>query len=72
MNVKANTVIQWVDANCPALSWRILAMKQMKFLMSHKVFPARIDDSTLFNEEIMKVMKEAIKKDYGKELPDFK
>lgn len=31
MYVKANTAIKWVDANCPAFSWWILAMKQESF-----------------------------------------
>lgn len=69
MSIKASKVIGWIDTNLPPLTWRILAMKQMKLMMSHKVFPARIDDTTIFNEEIVTALRDSIKKDYGKDLP---
>jgi hypothetical protein len=71
MQVKAESVIKWVDDNLPPLSWRIIAMKQMKLLLKHKISPANITPATYFNAEIMDTLKVAIKADYGKDLPNF-
>ena len=72
MAVKASIIINWVDTNLPPLTWRIVVMKQMKLLMTHKIFPAKIDEHTLFNDEIILGIRETLKKDYNKDLPDFK
>ena len=71
MQVKAENVIKWVDDNLPPLSWRIIAMKQMKLLLKHKISPANINGTTYFNEEIIATLKKAIKDDYGKDMPSF-
>jgi hypothetical protein len=71
MNIKAETVIQWMDLNLPPLSWRIIVMKQMKLLLKHKISPASIGSNTYFNTEIMTVLRQVVKDDYGKDLPNF-
>jgi len=71
MQVKADKVITWIDTNLPPLSWRIIVMKQMKLLLKHKISPAKIDDSTYFNEEIISALKVHIKETYNKEMPSF-
>jgi len=72
MHTKAEVIINWVDANLPPLSWRIIAMKQMKLLLKHKISPASINAETRFNEEIIEAIRQMIKADYSKELPSFK
>ena len=71
MQVKAEKVVSWIDANLPPLSWRIFVMKQMKLLLKHKISPASIDGSTYFNEEIISALKLHVKETYDKELPSF-
>ena len=71
MQVKAETIINWMDANLPPLSWRIIVMKQMKLLLKHKISPAKIDGSTYFNDEIIETLRKVVKDDYGKEMPNF-
>jgi hypothetical protein len=71
MSVNAEKVIQWMDLNLPPLSWRIIVMKQMKLLLKHKISPTAIDKNTIFNQEIMSVLKQVVKDDYGKDLPNF-
>jgi hypothetical protein len=71
MQVKAATLINWVDLNLPPLSWRIIVMKQMKLLLKHKISPEKIDGDTYFNDEIFEALKRIIKEDYGKEMPNF-
>jgi hypothetical protein len=70
MRVKAGTIIGWVDTNLPPLTWRIIAMKQMKILLKHKISPAKIDGDTYFNAEIVEAIRKMIKADYHKELPN--
>lgn len=72
MQVKAEVVINWIELNLPPLSWRIIVMKQMKLLLKHKISPAKIDGSTYFNQEIIGVLKQVVRDEYGKEMPDFK
>lgn len=69
MQVKAEVVIKWSDANLPPLSWRIIAMKQMKLLLKHKISPAAINNETVFNAEIIDAIRTMIKTEYGKDLP---
>ena len=71
MQVKAQTVVGWVDSNLPPLSWRIIVMKQMKLMLKHKISPAKIDENTYFNEEIVSALKLHIKEVYNKEMPTF-
>ena len=71
MQVKAEVVIKWADANLPPLSWRIIAMKQMKLLLKHKISPASINADTVFNTEIIEAIRVIVKTDYGKDLPAF-
>ena len=71
MQTKAEVIINWVDANLPPLSWRIIAMKQMKLFLKHKISPASINAETRFNEEIIEAIRQLIKADYSKELPKF-
>jgi hypothetical protein len=71
MQIKAEKVVSWIDTNLPPLSWRIIAMKQIKVLLKHKISPTKIDSSTYFNEEIMLAIRETIKVDYKKELPNL-
>lgn len=71
MQVKAEKVVSWIDANLPPLSWRIFVMKQMKLLLKHKISPANIDGSTYFNEEIISALKLHVQETYNKELPSF-
>jgi hypothetical protein len=70
MDVQAEKVVNWIDSNLPPLSWRIIAMKQIKLLISNKISPAKIDDKTYFNEVIMNAIRESVKNDYGKDLPN--
>jgi hypothetical protein len=71
MQVKAEKVVSWIDTNLPPLSWRIIVMKQMKLLLKHKISPAKIDDTTYFNEEIISALKLHIREAYNKEMPMF-
>ena len=71
MQVKAEKVVSWIDANLPPLSWRIIVMKQMKLLLKHKISPAKIDGNTYFNEEIISALKLHVKEVYSKEMPNF-
>lgn len=71
MQVKAESVIKWVDQNLPPLSWRIIVMKEMKLMLKHKISPASINGDTYFNEEIVVAIKQLIKNDYGKEVLNF-
>ena len=71
MQIKALKVVTWVDTNLPPLSWRIIVMKEMKLLLKHKISPAKIDESTYFNEEIVSALKLHIKEKYDKEMPSF-
>jgi hypothetical protein len=71
MQTKAQVVINWVDLNLPPLSWRIIAMKQMKLFLKHKISPASINGETYFNEEIIEAIRLLVKTDYCKELPRF-
>ena len=71
MQVKAQTVIQWMDANLPPLSWRVIAVTQIKLFMDHNIATTKIDASTYFNDEILAALKAQIKKDYKKDLPSF-
>jgi len=71
MQIKAEVIINWVDLHLPPLSWRIIAMKQMKLLLKHKISPANINGQTIFNEEIVEAIRQMIKADYSKELPAF-
>ncbi len=71
MHTKAEVIINWVDNNLPPLSWRIIAMKQMKLFLKHKISPASINSETRFNEEIIEAIRQVIKADYSKELPRF-
>jgi len=72
MQVKAETVIKWMDMNLPPLSWRIIAIKMMKILLANNISPAEINGSTYFNDEILKALGAQVKQDYSKELPSFK
>jgi hypothetical protein len=71
MQTKAQVIINWVDLNLPPLSWRIIAMKQMKLFLKHKISPASINSETCFNEEIIEAIRLVVKTDYSKELPKF-
>ena len=71
MSANAEKVIQWIDGNLPPLSWRIIVMKQMKVLLKHKISPANIDKTTIFNQEVMSVLKQVVKDEYGKDMPNF-
>ena len=71
MQVKALKVVSWVDTNLPPLSWRIIVMKQMKLLLKNKISPAKIDENTYFNEEIVSALKVHIKAEYNMEMPSF-
>ena len=71
MQVKAQTVVGWIDTNLPPLSWRIIVMKQMKLMLKHKISPANINENTYFNEEVLSALKLHIKTEYNKDLPSF-
>jgi hypothetical protein len=71
MQVRAETVIGWIDMNLPPLSWRLIAIKNMKLFVDHNIASTKIDPSTCFNEEILAALKAQVKLDYNKELPSF-
>lgn len=71
MQVKAETVIRWIDFNLPPLSWRIIAVKHMRLLLTNNISTSDINSSTYFNEEILATLKECVKQDYNKDLPSF-
>ena len=69
MEIQATTVINWIDANLPPLSWSVIKVCNMDVLMSNMVKPSAIDDSTKFNKEIISALHSFIKKKYDQELP---
>lgn len=71
MQAKAETVISWIDANLPPLSWRLIAIKNMKLFVDHNVSSTKIESSTYFNQEILAALKAQVKQDYNKDLPNF-
>jgi hypothetical protein len=71
MQVKAETVIGWMDQNLPPLSWRVISIKLMKLLLKNNVSPTSIDGSTFFNDEILATLREQVKRDYNIDLPNF-
>lgn len=71
MQVKAETIINWIDQNLPPLSWRIIVMKQMKLLLKYKISPTKIDGNTYFNAEIIDALRQLIKNEYDKDMPSF-
>ena len=69
MEVRAKTVVDWVNQNLPPLSWKIIVMQNMKLFIKHKVAPSTFDDETVLNAEIIHSINMSIKERYKKELP---
>jgi hypothetical protein len=71
MQVKAETVIGWMDSNLPPLSWRVISIKLMKLMLKNNVSPTSINSTTYFNDEILATLKQQVKQDYNIDLPNF-
>ncbi len=69
MPVKANTIIKWIDQELPPLSWGVISIKLMKVFVQNNISPRAIDDTTMFNDEIVKQLQDLIKKTYNKDMP---
>jgi hypothetical protein len=69
MDVKAKSVVEWVESNLPPLSWQIIVMQNMKVFLKHKISPSKFTDSTLLNPEIVRSINQSIKERYQRELP---
>jgi hypothetical protein len=69
MQVKAKSVVDWVEENLPPLSWQIIVMQNMKLFIKHKTPPSKFDETTLLNVEVIQGISNTIKERYKKELP---
>jgi hypothetical protein len=69
MEVRAKTLVDWVNNNLPPLSWQIIVMQNMKVFTKHKVAPSKFNDETMLNAEIIHSINLCIIDRYKKELP---
>ena len=69
MEVRAKTLVAWVNENLPPLSWQIIVMQNMKVFIKHKVAPSKFDDETMLNAEVIQSINLSIKERYKKEFP---
>lgn len=71
MSAKAKTILDWIDKELPPLSWGVISIKLMKTFMKNGISPRNIDDSVMFNDEIIEEIKVLVKTTYNKELPSL-
>ena len=69
MDVKAQPVISWIKENVPALTWTTIKLKYMEVFIKAKVSPNKVDENTVFNEEIISCINKSLKEKFNKELP---
>ena len=69
MSVKAKAILDWIDKELPPLSWGVISIKLMKTFMKNGASPRNIDESVVFNDEIVEEIKTLIKNTYNKDLP---
>ncbi len=69
MEVKAAPIVDWITNNVPALTWTTIKLKYMDVFVAARVSPSKIDDSTLFNAQIVSCINEALSEKFNLQLP---
>lgn len=70
MDINAKKVVSWIKDNLPPVSWNTLVMSNINIFFNNNVKPTKIDNETVFNQEIISVLRSEIKKRYNKDLPN--
>ena len=69
MTVKAAPIVDWISDNLPALTWTTIKLKYMDVFIQAKISPSKIDDSTVFNGQIVGCINEALLEKFNTQLP---
>lgn len=71
MEVKAAPIVQWIQGNVPPLTWTTIKLKYMSVFIDAKISPSKIDDSTMFNPQLISCINETLRDKFNKEIPVY-
>jgi hypothetical protein len=69
MAAKGKEVLLWVEKELPPLSWGVITIKAMRTFMAAKINPRAMDDSTVFDDDLIKEIGTIVKNTYNKTMP---
>lgn len=69
MEAKAIPIVRWIQNNVPPLTWTTIKLKYMTVFLDAKISPSKIDDSTIFNSQLIGCINQTLREKFNKELP---
>lgn len=71
MSVNGKKIQAWVNDALPPLSWGVISMKMMRSFTKSGISPRAIDDSVMFDDELVAEMRGIVQQMYGVEIPNL-